>query len=249
LSGIPGSVGATPIQNVGAYGQEVADTVVRVRAYDRQTQRFVEFSKEECGFRYRDSFFKSEAPGRFLVVSVTYALEADGAPSLRYAVLEDRFSGATPSLAEVRAFVLETRREKSMVLDAASLDAGDPNARSCGSFFVNPVVDAATLEHIERVAGVAPPHHVLSEGAFKVPAAWLIERSGFEKGQRDGAVGLSTKHSLALVCHEGATARDVARFAGRVRSEVLSRFATALTPEPNFLGFERLENRLPIQSD
>jgi UDP-N-acetylmuramate dehydrogenase len=235
LSGIPGLVGATPIQNVGAYGQEVSDTITAVRALDRASGRVVTLGPPECGFGYRDSLFKSGAPGRYVVLAVTYRLTPGGAPSVRYADiardLETR-GLARPSLAEVRETVLRIRRSKSMVLDP-----GDPNARSCGSFFLNPVVDAATLAAIDaRAAGLAMPRWPQPDGRVKLSAAWLIERAGFSRGQADGPVGLSTRHTLAIVCHDGARARDVVAFARRVRAGVEQRFGVRLHPEPIFWG-------------
>jgi UDP-N-acetylmuramate dehydrogenase len=235
LSGIPGLVGATPIQNVGAYGQEVSDTLSAVRALDRERGSVVTFGPAECGFGYRDSRFKSGAPGRYVVLAVTYRLAPGGAPSVRYAdITRDLESRglARPSLAEVRETVLRIRRSKSMVLDP-----GDPNARSCGSFFLNPIVDAATLAAIEaRAAGLSMPRWPQPDGRVKLSAAWLIERAGFARGQAEGPVGLSTRHTLAIVCHDGARARDVAAFARRVRDGVEARFAVRLHPEPIFWG-------------
>jgi UDP-N-acetylmuramate dehydrogenase len=235
LSGIPGLVGATPIQNVGAYGQEVSDTVVAVRALDGERREVVTLRPADCGFGYRDSFFKSGAPGRHVVLAVTYRLTRGGAPTLRYAditrALEMR-GLAAPSLADVRETVLQVRRSKSMVLEA-----GDPNARSCGSFFLNPVVDAAALATIDaRAAGLAMPRWPQPDGRVKLSAAWLIERAGFTRGQADGPVGLSTRHTLAIVCHDGARARDVVAFARRVRAGVEARFGVRLHPEPIFWG-------------
>ena len=241
LSGIPGRVGATPIQNVGAYGQEVAETITRVRCFDRHSDAVLELPAEACAFRYRDSHFKSEAPGRYLVLGVSYRLTAGGAPALRYPELTRRVTGAAPSLAEVRSAVLAVRREKSMVLDAA-----DENARSCGSFFVNPVVDADRVSAIEAAAaGAELPRYPQPDGRVKLPAAWLIERAGFAKGTRDGAVGLSTKHTLALVAHGAARASDVVAFARKVRRGVEARFGVRLVPEPSFWGFASLDDGLP----
>jgi UDP-N-acetylmuramate dehydrogenase len=235
LSGIPGLVGATPIQNVGAYGQEVSDTLVAVRALDGERRQVVTLRPADCGFGYRDSFFKSGAPGRHVVLAVTYRLARGGAPTLRYAdvtrALEAR-GLAAPSLADVRETVLQVRRSKSMVLEA-----GDPNARSCGSFFLNPIVDAAALAAIDaRAAGLAMPRWPQPDGRVKLSAAWLIERAGFTRGQADGSVGLSTRHTLAIVCHDGARARDVVAFARRVRAGVEARFGVRLHPEPIFWG-------------
>jgi UDP-N-acetylmuramate dehydrogenase len=235
LSGIPGLVGATPIQNVGAYGQEVSDTLTAVRALDRERGDVVTLGPADCGFGYRDSLFKSGSPGRYVVLAVTYRLTPGGAPNVRYAdIARDLESRglSRPSLGEVRETVLKIRRSKSMVLEP-----GDPNARSCGSFFLNPIVDAPTLAAIDaRATGLSMPRWPQPDGRVKLSAAWLIERAGFARGQADGPVGLSTRHTLAIVCHDGARARDVAAFARRVRAGVEARFGVRLHPEPIFWG-------------
>jgi UDP-N-acetylmuramate dehydrogenase len=235
LSGIPGLVGATPIQNVGAYGQEVSDTVTAVRALDGETGQVVTLAPADCGFGYRDSLFKSRAPGRYVVLAVTYRLAPGGAPNVRYADIAREFEArgvAEPSLIEVRETVLKVRRSKSMVLDP-----GDPNARSCGSFFLNPIVDADALAAIDaRATGLSMPRWPQPDGRVKLSAAWLIERAGFTRGQADGPVGLSTRHTLAIVCHDGARARDVVAFARRLRAGVEQRFGVRLRPEPIFWG-------------
>src|SRR5438445_9885031 len=216
LSGIPGLVGATPIQNVGAYGQEVSQTVTAVRALDRKADRIVTLAPGDCGFTYRESRFKSDEAGRYVVTAVTYRLEPGGKPMVNYADLERDLAARghrAPGLGEVRASVLGIRRAKSMVLDA-----GDPNSRSCGSFFLNPIVDAETLSRVERAAGdLAMPRWPERDGRVKLSAAWLIERAGFARGVSRGAVGLSTRHSLAIVCREGARASEIAAFAGELR--------------------------------
>jgi UDP-N-acetylmuramate dehydrogenase len=233
LSGIPGSLGATPIQNVGAYGQEVAESIVGVRAYDRELRVTRELSAAECRFGYRDSFFKSEAPDRFVVLEATFRLRPGGKPAVRYAELEKYFSNralAAPSLAEVRSAVLALRRAKSMVWDPA-----DENHRSCGSFFVNPLVSAehaAEIQTLVREPGM--PRYPQPDGRVKLAAGWLIERSGFEKGTRKGPVGLSTRHALAIVCHDGARASDVLAFARSIQDRVRDRFRVELVPEPVF---------------
>jgi len=235
LSGIPGRVGATPIQNVGAYGQEVSETIVEVTAIDRRSGGRVVLANADCAFGYRDSRFKSREAGRYVVTEVCFRLRPSAAPALRYAELERAFVGKpAPSLAEVRETVIALRRSKSMLLDAQ-----DPNARSCGSFFVNPVLSPAELaEFSVRAAGEAPiPMFPQSDGSTKLSAGWLIERAGFTRGMRDGAVGVSTKHALAIVAHEGARAADVLRFAERIRAGVRARFGVELRPEPVFWGF------------
>jgi UDP-N-acetylmuramate dehydrogenase len=245
LSGIPGLVGATPIQNVGAYGQDVSETVAAVRAVDRGARRIVTLTAAECGFGYRDSVFKSREPDRYVVLAVTYRLRPGGPPAVRYADVERQLAArgtASPMLADVREGVLEIRRGKSMVLDP-----GDPNGRSCGSFFVNPVVTAPEAERIAAAAGdPAMPRWPEPGGArVKLAAAWLVERAGFLRGHADGPAGISTRHTLAIVAREGARAADVVRVARRVREGVLARFGVRLVPEPVFWGFARVEDGLP----
>jgi UDP-N-acetylmuramate dehydrogenase len=232
LSGIPGLVGATPIQNVGAYGQEVSDTVTEVRALDTREGAVATLAGRDCGFVYRDSRFKSGEPGRWVVLSVSYRLRPGGPPTLRYADVEKHLEArrlAAPTLADVRESVLAIRRAKSMVLD----DPGDPNRRSCGSFFTNPIVSAAELAEVERRVGdPAMPRWPQPDGRVKLSAAWLIERAGFRRGHRHGTVGLSTRHALAIVCHEGARARDVVAFARELQAAVRERCGARLTLEP-----------------
>jgi UDP-N-acetylmuramate dehydrogenase len=240
LSGIPGLVGATPIQNVGAYGQEVAQTVSAVRALDRRTGEAVTLAPADCGFGYRSSRFKSGEPDRFVVLAVTYRLKPWGVPAVRYADVGRELASRgvqTPSLADVRDSVLAIRRSKSMVLDPE-----DPNRRSCGSFFLNPVVDAAALERVRRAAAdPAMPRWSEDGGRVKLSAAWLIEQAGFRRGEGPGPVALSTRHSLAIVCREGARAADVAAFAREIRARVEARFGLRLVPEPVFWGGLSLE--------
>lgn len=237
LAGIPGRVGGTPIQNVGAYGQEVAEVIEEVRAFDRASGAVVALAGADCGFAYRMSRFKGSDAGRFVVLEVVFRLAPGGAARLAYPELARALADATPTLAQARAAVLALRRAKGMVLDPA-----DPDTRSCGSFFMNPVVDAATYALLRDDAGApAPafPAPSAADGArrVKVPAAWLIERAGFAKGATRGAVGLSTKHPLALVNRGGATAAEVVAFAREVQRGVERRFGVLLRAEPMFVGF------------
>ena len=231
LSGIPGLVGATPIQNVGAYGQEVSDTITAVRALDTRDGTLATLDPAACGFAYRDSRFRSGEPGRFVVLAVTFRLQPGGAPRVAYADVERDLAArrvGTPSLADVRESVLAIRRAKSMVLDPA-----DPNRRSCGSFFTNPLVDAADAARVARAAGEpGMPRWPQPDGRVKLSAAWLIERAGFARGLSEGPVGLSTRHALAVVAHEGARASDVLAFARRLAAAVEDRFGVRLTREP-----------------
>jgi UDP-N-acetylmuramate dehydrogenase len=231
LAGIPGRVGGTPIQNVGAYGQEVAERIETVRAFDRRSGTVVLLAARECGFGYRRSRFKGEDAQRFVVLDVAFRLTPGGAPRVAYPDLIASL-GAAPSLAAVRDAVLEVRRRKGMVLDPA-----DPDTRSCGSFFMNPVVDAATHAALRDGSGAPAPAFAAGDGKAKVPAAWLIERAGFAKGCARGAVGLSTKHPLALINRGGATAREVVAFARELQRGVERRFGVTLRAEPEFLGF------------
>jgi UDP-N-acetylmuramate dehydrogenase len=240
LSGIPGLVGATPVQNVGAYGQEVADTIRAVRVLDRGDGSIADLSPEACAFAYRDSAFR-RAPDRWVVLAVTFGLRAGGAPTLRYRELADALAGdGAPTLATTRAAVIALRRRKSMVLDAA-----DPNRRSAGSFFTNPIVDADVAERLAARAaaeGLAPtaadvPRWPAGPGRVKLSAGWLIERAGIAKGLRAGAVGVSTRHALALVHHGGGTTAALVALARTVRDAVAARFGVTLAPEPIFVGF------------
>jgi UDP-N-acetylmuramate dehydrogenase len=240
LSGIPGRTGATPIQNVGAYGQEVSDTITAVHAIDRASGDTISLSNDRCGFEYRDSRFKSGEPNRWIVLGVTFRLRPMGAPTIKYDELAKHLASrrlTTPRVSDVRESVIDIRRGKSMVIDAA-----DPNRRSCGSFFMNPIV---APDHAERVAARvngAMPRWQQPDGRVKLSAAWLIERAGFTKGESAGPVGLSTRHTLAIVCHDRARARDVVAFARRIRDGVAERFDVRLTPEPVLWGGLSLEN-------
>jgi UDP-N-acetylmuramate dehydrogenase len=241
LSGIPGLAGATPIQNVGAYGQEVADTIRSVRVYDRRDAAILELPPSECAFGYRDSAFR-RAPDRHVVLAVTFGLRANGAPTLRYRELAEALAHqAAPTLAAARAAVLALRRRKSMVIDAA-----DPNRRSVGSFFTNPIVAAEAAERLAAraaadglvAAASDVPRWPAGPGHVKLSAGWLIERSGIARGERteSGSVGVSTAHALALVHHGGGTTADLVGLARRVRDAVRSRFDVTLSPEPIFVG-------------
>jgi len=246
LSGIPGLVGATPIQNVGAYGQDVSETVTAVRALDRTTGRIATLDRAACGFAYRNSVFKSAEPDRYVVLAVTYRLTPGGPPAVRYPELARHLAArslAVPSLADVRESVRAIRRAKSMVLEA-----DDPNRRSCGSFFVNPIVTTEQAARVETIAAdPAMPRWPQPDGRVKLAGAWLIEQAGIRRGDTEGPVGLSTRHALAVVAHEGARAADVGAFARRIRARVEARFGVRLFPEPVFWGFARLEDGLPAE--
>jgi UDP-N-acetylmuramate dehydrogenase len=231
LSGIPGRVGAAPIQNVGAYGQEVAQTVAWVRVLDRSTHDVVLLDPQECGFGYRDSVFKRS--DRYVVLAVAFALEHSrlGAP-VRYAELARRLGvavGARVPATDVRAAVLELRRGKGMVLDAE-----DHDTWSAGSFFTNPLLapeEAATLPE-------DAPRWPTDDGRVKTSAAWLIEQAGIGKGHGAGAARVSTKHTLALTNRGGATTAELLELAREIRAAVLDRFGVTLVAEPVLVGAE-----------
>ena len=233
LSGIPGSVGATPMQNVGAYGQEVSDTIVRVRAYDRVERKFVAFSREKCAFSYRSSRFRGDS--RFVITQVEFELEESplGSPIL-YEELARAFGqsrGAQMGIQYVREKVIALRRGKGMVLDA-----NDPESVSAGSFFTNPIVEESMVAEVAKIAGAEPPAFPAGEGKKKIAAAWLIERAGFKKGEPAGAIGISRRHALALVNRGGGTTRDLLRVARSIRDGVRDQFGVELHPEPVFVG-------------
>jgi UDP-N-acetylmuramate dehydrogenase len=241
LSGIPGDVGATPIQNVGAYGQDVSETIERVDLLDRTTHEVSSLDGASCGFSYRDSIFKGEARGRWIVTSVTFRLRPGGEPSVRYAELERALGSERRSLSLVRETILRLRRSKGMVLDAA-----DADTKSAGSFFTNPIVpDAEVAPVIERARGLGAlgpnetmPSWPANTGRTKLSAAWLIERAGFPKGTVRGRAGTSTKHSLALVNRGGATASEIVALAREIQDGVAARLGVRITPEPELVGFE-----------
>ena len=242
LSGIPGRVGATPIQNVGAYGQETSESFVSLDAFDTRTGRLISIRREDCEFGYRASRFRSRDSGRFIITSVTYRLTVNGKPSVRYAELTrylDERGIQEPSLTEVRQAVLAIRRRKSMVIDA-----NDPDSRSVGSFFMNPVVSPKEFEQINQRAlkltsdNSQMPRYPMPNGAVKLSAAWLIENAGFKRGYVHGNVGISTRHSLAIINRGNGTARELLELADEIRSRVRDAFGVSLSPEPIFVGFE-----------
>ena len=236
LSGIPGRVGGTPIQNVGAYGQDVADVLETVLAFDRSAGRMVTLPVADCRFSYRSSRFKEADAGRFVICAVTFRLTR-GRVEPAYPELREEVARATAETAvtplELRNAVLAVRRRKGMVLDR-----DDADTRSVGSFFMNPVLAASDRDRLAGIAGAMPPGFATEDGLVKIPAAWLIEHAGFARGTRDGAARISTKHTLALVNDGGATARDVIRLATRIKQGVQERYGVVLRPEPVFLGFD-----------
>ena len=235
LAGIPGSVGGTPVQNVGAYGQEVAETIESVRAFDVSDGKFVALSKAECRFRYRESLFNMDEPGRYIVTRVRFRLRAGGEPNLRYADLQRRLGGMEGlTLTEVAKVVREIRREKGMLLVE-----GDADCRSAGSFFKNPIIGEEMLGSIAAAARLEAskvPHWPAGDGRVKVPAAWLLEHAGFVKGYADGPAGISTRHTLALTNRGGATCADIERLQERIVGGVKERFGVTLVREPVLVG-------------
>ncbi len=236
LAGIPGTVGGTPVQNVGAYGQEVSTTIVRVVAFDLDQDKFVDFSGDECGFSYRHSRFNSYDRGRFIVTRVDYLLKHRGEPTLKYADLQRAFApNAKPSLTEVGEAVRRIRQSKGMLLVEGDLDC-----RSAGSFFKNPIVSTEHAAGIADKCGAQPPQFPPGpeqRGKVKLPAAWLIERAGFAKGYALGRAGISTRHTLALVNLGGATAMEILALADMIKDAVTQLFNIDLEMEPVMLGF------------
>ncbi len=234
LAGIPGSTGATPIQNVGAYGQEVADVIESVRVLDREEDRVLTLAGAECGFGYRTSRFKYR--DRWVVLSVTFAMEASPlSRPIRYAELASALGveiGARAPLADVAAAVLELRRGKGMVVDPA-----DPDSVSAGSFFTNPILTTGEYERlVDRVAPERPPAWPEADGRVKTSAAWLIGRAGFERGHAHGRAAISSKHALALTNRGGATTAELLALAREIADGVQARFGVRLHPEPVLVG-------------
>lgn len=242
LSGIPGFVGATPIQNVGAYGQEVRDTIVSVKALDRQTLKPVEFPNKECRFGYRQSRFKSNDADKYIITEVTFRLRKKGRSEIRYPELQKFVASTTdidalpadePVLRTIREAVLMLRRRKSMVVDP-----NDLNSRSVGSFFTNPVLSTDQTADVKSrwrsLTGQDDIPTFPTGDGTKIPAAWLVEHAGFPKGYRSGGVGISQNHSLALVNY-GGTTRELVDLAVRIQQSVHERFGISLEREPSIV--------------
>jgi len=237
LSGIPGTVGGTPIQNVGAYGQEVSRTIEQVRVLELQSLEIKSLTISDCGFGYRSSIFNMSARGRYIVLSVSFALKPGGRPTLHYADLQRFFTGSStePSLSEVRAAVREIRHRKAMLIVP-----GEEDARSAGSFFKNPIVSQSFFEELSvRLAprGWQLPSFPADDGFSKLPAAWLVEHAGFAKGYTRGRAGISRKHALAIVNRGGATAAEIVALKDEIQAAVFAEFGIRLEPEPVFVGF------------
>ena len=237
LSGIPGTVGGTPIQNVGAYGQEVRDTIGEVRALHVASLENVVLSNADCQFAYRSSRFNTTDRGEFIVTGVSFGLVHGGKPKLAYADLRSHFADGTaePTLAETREAVLEIRRRKAMVIVP-----GDEDSRSAGSFFKNPVMsEQQYVELSNRLSarGLTVPCYPSGDQQRKIPAAWLVEQAGFHKGYTKGAVGISRRHTLAIVNRGGATAAEMIALKDEIQSRVRDEFWIELQVEPVFVGF------------
>jgi UDP-N-acetylmuramate dehydrogenase len=236
LAGIPGLVGGTPVQNVGAYGQEVSQTIASVRVLDLQTLEFETLSAAQCRFGYRSSIFNTTHRGRYIVTRVAFNFDLDAEPTLTYADLLKHFAGQpTPTTLQIAEAVRAIRARKGMLLVE-----GDPDSHSAGSFFKNPVVAQATFAKIAATLSILPteiPHWPAGEGSVKLPAAWLVERAGFHKGFRMGRAGISTKHTLALVNLGGASASEIIALRDAVTHKIEQLFAIHLEQEPVMLGF------------
>jgi UDP-N-acetylmuramate dehydrogenase len=236
LSGIPGTVGGTPVQNVGAYGQEVSTTIDRVDALEIATGERTTFDSRRCAFGYRTSIFNTVEQGRWVILQVTFALQAGGAPVVEYEDLKEQFGKSKPTLREVREVVRQIRRHKGMLLVE-----GEEDCRSAGSFFKNPVLTTEQYAILQQRLGgqkLLIPAYPARESQHKVSAAWLIEKAGFGKGYVRGRVGISRKHALALVNLGNATGADVMALKTEIQSAVREQFGIDLYPEPIFLGFE-----------
>ena len=236
LSGIPGTVGGTPVQNVGAYGQEVSQTIHSVQALDLTNGHLVELCNEACEYTYRSSIFNTRFPGRYIILRVSFGLKLEGEPTLVYADLKRYFAGKPgPSLQQARDAVREIRRSKAMLIEA-----GDEDSRSAGSFFKNPIVSDGEFGRLAETAarrGLSVPSFKTAQGK-KISAAWLVEHSGFHKGYARGPVGISRKHALAIVNRGGAKAADVVALKDEIQRRVRDQWEVQLKPEPVFVGFQ-----------
>lgn len=237
LSGIPGLIGGTPVQNVGAYGQEVSETIRAVRCFDRREKKIVDLTNAECEFAYRKSVFNSSEKNRYIVLAVTFALKSNGAPKIIYRDLRQFFGDEKPDLRETRDAVLKIRAEKSMVINPS-----DPNSKSAGSFFKNPIVSKTKFAEIEEQSKLlnagSVPSFETDENLRKIPAAWLIEKSGFYKNFKFGRAGISANHTLAIINLGDATAKDVLDLKNEIQTKVKEKFNVELKPEPVFVGFK-----------
>ena len=236
LSGIPGSVGGTPVQNVGAYGQEVSQVIDSVEIFDIRHCQIRELCADACGFSYRSSIFNTSERGRFIILRVTFALVPGGEPLLEYVDLKQHFAGreTRPNLLETREAVRHIRARKGMLIVE-----GDPDSRSAGSFFKNPVLNEAQHEELRKRAetrGLIVPSYPALERSRKVSAAWLVENSGFARGYGFGHVGISSKHALAIVNRGGATAAEILTLKDQIQQRVEEIWGIRLDAEPVLVG-------------
>jgi UDP-N-acetylmuramate dehydrogenase len=239
LSGIPGTVGGTPVQNVGAYGQEVSEAITRVRVLEIATGNILDLSNADCGFSYRTSIFNSTHRNQYVVLEVSYRIHRNGEPRIEYAEVKNFFAAANleKTLQQVRDAVRSIRQSKAMLLVS-----GDEDCRSAGSFFKNPLVSEAEAARIEalaqkRVPGTKLPRYPAANSQVKLAAAWLVEQSGFHKGYSMGPVGISRKHTLAIVNRGGATTKDIVALKDAIQKKVFDVWGVSLQPEPVFVGF------------
>ncbi len=240
LSGIPGSTGGTPVQNVGAYGQDVSQTITSVEVLDRETGQARSLSNHECQFSYRTSILNSAAGQHFIVMNVTFQLQPGGTPRFHYADLQRYFAtwAAPPTLSQVRDAVREIRRGKAMLIVP-----GDDDCRSAGSFFKNPLLSEAGYRTLTQCVGnlthsARPPAYPTSDGRVKVSAAWLVEQAGFSRGTVRGPVGISSRHALAIINRGGAFASDIVAFKNEIENAVREKFGVSLVAEPVLVGFD-----------
>ena len=232
LAGIPGLVGGSPIQNIGAYGQEVSQTIHTVRAWDRERKAFVTLSRDDCRFAYRESLFNTTHRNRYIVTSVTFALDPAAKPNLSYADLRNYFAGAArpPAALQVYQAVREIRHGKGMLLVE-----GEQDCRSAGSFFKNPIVPPSALRPIADALSIAEstiPRYPAPNGNIKLPAAWLLDQAGFHKSYSLGEAGISSRHTLALINRGHATYADIARLRERITGTIRDQFHISLEQEP-----------------
>jgi UDP-N-acetylmuramate dehydrogenase len=240
LSGIPGTVGGTPVQNVGAYGQEVSETITRVRVLEIATGHVLDLNNADCGFSYRRSIFNSTHSNRYIVLEVSYRFQRNGGPKTEYADVKKFLAAGNiekPTLQQVRDAVRSIRQSKAMLLVS-----GDEDCRSAGSFFKNPIVSTAEADRIQALAekhapGKTMPRYPAADGQVKLAAAWLVEQSGFAKGYSRGPVGISRKHTLAIVNRGGATAKDIVALKDEIQKKVFDVWGVTMQPEPVFVGF------------
>lgn len=237
LSGIPGSVGGTPVQNVGAYGQEVASTIDTVLVLDLKDGQVRELCNQACGFSYRTSIFNTSARGRYIILRVSYALQQGGGAFIAYADLKKYFAGwsENPTLANTRDAIRKIRAGKGMLITA-----GDDDCRSAGSFFKNPILSSVQYQDLTARATAKRlqiPSYPALEAQKKISAAWLVEHSGFSRGYGSGRVGISRKHALAIVNRGDATAAEVVAFKETILQRVEEIWGIRLEPEPVFVGF------------